>query len=118
MMPDAGMVIVTWEDTTNIAAWQTPEEVAEWAGERGWICQNVGWLVYQDEHCVVIAGRRAMDHQHHLGLAERIPRRAILEMNNMAGAVIPDPGKWQCECPGGDHRVSGRGYDLTAQSDG
>lgn len=82
----AELVIVTWEDTINIAAWQTPADVAEWAGEGGWICQNIGWLIYQDDNCVVIAGRRCRDEQEHVGLAERIPRRAILEMN-----TIPDP---------------------------
>lgn len=82
----AELVLVTWEDTINIAAWQTPADVAEWAGEGGWICQNIGWLIHQDDNCVVIAGRRCRDEQHHVGLAERIPRRAILEMN-----TIPDP---------------------------
>lgn len=70
--------VVTWEDTTNIAAWQDAEEIAEFARDGGWRCQNIGWIVYEDDDCVVVAARRAFDKQAHHGLAERIPKRAII----------------------------------------
>lgn len=70
--------VVTWEDTTNIATWQDRDDIAEFARDGGWRCQNIGWVVYEDDECIVLAARRAFDKQAHVGLAERIPRRAII----------------------------------------
>lgn len=72
------LVIVTWEDTTNVAAWQTRGEMAEWAQAGGWICHNVGWVVHEDDECIVLAARQVEDEEKHVGLAERIPKRAVL----------------------------------------
>lgn len=103
------LVEVVWEDTTNIAAWQTREEMTEWAQARGWIARNVGYLVYEDEECLVVAARVVQDEERHVGLAERIPKRAVLHQH-----LIPHAG---CTCPDGEHRRSNRGYDMR-QSDG
>jgi hypothetical protein len=74
------LVMVTWEDTTNVAAWQRHDEMVEWAKAGGWIAHNIGFLVYEDDDCVVVAARTVEDEERHVGLAERIPKRAILKM--------------------------------------
>lgn len=103
------LVEVVWEDTTNVAAWQTREEMIEWAKAGGWIARNIGYLVYEDAECVVVAARTVQDEERHVGLAERIPRQAILHQH-----LIAHPG---CTCPDGQHRRSNRDYDMT-QIDG
>jgi hypothetical protein len=75
------IVEVVWEDTTNVAEWQSHEEMIAWATESGWIAHNIGYLVYEDRDCVVVAARVVHDEERHVGLAERIPRQAILTIN-------------------------------------
>lgn len=80
------LVEVLWEDTTNVAAWQTRDEMTEWAKAGGWLAYNVGYLVYEDPDCIVVAARIVVDEERHVGLAERIPKRAIVKRR-----VIEDP---------------------------
>lgn len=89
------IVEVVWEDTTNIAAWQTRDELVEWAKARGWIARNIGYLVYEDDDCVVVAARTVEDEERHVGLAERIPKRAVLERHELQrdGIDIPQVKK-------------------------
>jgi len=79
------LVEVVWEDTTNVAAWQTRAELVEWAQARGWIAHNVGYLVHEDDDCVVVAARIVEDEERHVGLAERIPKRAIIQQRLLGG---------------------------------
>ena len=72
---DDGWVRVTWVDTTNIAAWQTQEELEEFAKDGGWVCENIGWISYEDDDCVVVSSRRSGSG--HWGLSERIPKVSI-----------------------------------------
>lgn len=103
------LVEVLWEDTTNVAAWQTRDEMIDWARAGGWFAYNVGYLVHEDAECVVLSARIVYDEERHVGLAERIPKRAIVKRR-----TIEDPS---CTIPGCDHVRSNRGYDLQ-QSDG
>lgn len=76
MTPD--LVVVEWVDTTNVAAWMPIDEIASWAADGGWICRNVGYLVYEDDQCVVLAARIAADAEPpQAGLSERIPTASI-----------------------------------------
>lgn len=86
MTDQAPLVEVVWEDTTNIAEWQTRDEMVEWAQARGWIARNVGYLVFEDDDCVVVAARICEDDEGHVGLAERIPKQAILRQVTLAVA--------------------------------
>jgi hypothetical protein len=73
------LTVVVWEDTTNIAAWQDEDDLREFATDGGWKCKNVGWITYEDEACVVLSARLADDKEQHVGLSERIPKRAIID---------------------------------------
>lgn len=72
------LVMVEWTDTTNIAAWCDLDEVKEFAENGAWVCRNVGFLVNEDDECVVLAARAAPSATPpQVGLFERIPKRAI-----------------------------------------
>lgn len=71
-------VTVTWTDTTNMAAWLTPDEVREFARDGAWICQNTGWVSHQDKHCIVVSARASGSG--HLGLSERIPSACVTKI--------------------------------------
>jgi hypothetical protein len=68
---------VSWTDTTNVAGgWHDDDELATFAADEVWECTNTGWLVYEDDKCLVLAGRMTDDGDH-VGLLERIPKTAI-----------------------------------------
>jgi hypothetical protein len=69
---------VWWTDCTNVAGgWHDDEELADFAVSGAWECSNTGWLVHEDDRCVVLAGRMTDDGKH-VGLIERIPKAAII----------------------------------------
>src|ERR1044072_285568 len=91
-MPEPRLAIVRWEDTTNIAAWSTPEEVVEFARDGAWVSENVGWVVADNDDCIVLAARRTVD-MAHVGLYERITPRAVLDVHASAlSAACSGPG--------------------------
>ncbi|MBV9291585.1 MAG: hypothetical protein JO222_03980 [Frankiales bacterium] len=55
------LVAVEWEDTTNVAGWQSLAAVADWATDGSWHVTNVGYLVHEDDDCLVVAARLAFD---------------------------------------------------------
>ena len=70
--------MVEWIDTTNIAAWTALDEISEWAADGGFVCRNVGYLVHEDDECVVLAARVALNASpEQVGLYERIPKGVI-----------------------------------------
>lgn len=72
------LVVVEWEDTTNVGNWLNQDELAEFVTDGSWRCVNVGYLVHEDDDCVVLSARLADDSDRHVGLTERIPKRAIV----------------------------------------
>jgi|SRR5579871_1246320 len=86
-------VVVEWIDTANVAAWQEPGELAEWAKDGGWVCRSVGWVAYEDDECVVLSARRADSGQ--WGLSERIPKSAIRAVST---SDVTFSTSAQCQC--------------------
>lgn len=71
------LVRIWWTDTTNVAGgWYDPDELKDFATNQIWRCSNIGWLIYEDDDCVVLAGRLTNDLSQ-VGLVERIPRKMI-----------------------------------------
>jgi hypothetical protein len=71
------VVEVWWTDTTNVAGgWHDADELQDFAINQKWECHNIGWLVYEDKDCVVLAGRQTTDGKH-TGMVERIPKKMI-----------------------------------------
>lgn len=80
---DYPLVLVTWEDTTCMSAWQDKKELLDFATNHKWLCSNVGYLVYEDTESVTLAARLNNDGEY-FGLAERISRRAIIEIKTLS----------------------------------
>jgi hypothetical protein len=82
--------LVEWIDTTNIATWTDLADVANWAKDGGFVCRNTGYLVYEDQHCVVLAGRVALDAEpEQVGLFERIPKGVISGRWSLSAHALP-----------------------------
>lgn len=78
-MPDDSppLVLVEWEDASNVAEWHDREEAAAFDQfEFDWHCTNVGYLIRDDDECVVVAARASGCFQQ-VGLFERIPRGMV-----------------------------------------
>jgi len=76
---------VSWTDTTNVAGgWHDEDELAGFATDGAWECSNTGWLVHEDDKCLVLAGRMTDDGKN-VGLIERIPKTAITSRTEVAG---------------------------------
>lgn len=90
------LTVVCWDDTTNIATWIDAGDLDKLASDGGWKCENVGWITYEDEDCIVLSGRISHDEQQHVGLSERIPKRAITSRlklspaGDQTGPVVTD----------------------------
>jgi hypothetical protein len=68
---------VTWVDCTNVAGgWHDDDDLAGFAVNGAWETSSTGWLVWEDEHCYVLAGRMTTDGRN-VGLLERVPKAAV-----------------------------------------
>lgn len=65
------LVIVKWEDSSSMARWCRPEEVASFAADR-FIATSAGFLVHDGKDCIVVAG--AINSEGWYGSLQRIPR--------------------------------------------
>ncbi len=75
---------VEWIDTTNIPTWEDLDTIPEWAKDGGFVCRNVGYLIYEDEDCVVLAARVALGAEpQQVGLFERIPKGVIRKFKRL-----------------------------------
>lgn len=85
------LTCVEWVDATNIAIWQDLKEAVKWATTHDFTVRNVGYLIHEDDDCVVLAARFSPDGDDtQVGLFERLPkgmivRRWRLEVNTMGG---------------------------------
>jgi hypothetical protein len=75
------LVRVTWVDAhNNQGAWMTRDELAEFARDEAYRVTQVGYKVYEDELCIVLAARLSTpsaDYGQSFGMCERIPRKLI-----------------------------------------
>lgn len=72
------LVVVEWEDATNVATWEALSQVPVWANDGTQVCRSVGYLVYEDDTCLVLAARVSLHTEpRQVGLFERIPKGCI-----------------------------------------
>lgn len=71
---------IEWEDATNIATWQDVPNAVKWATENDFTVRNVGYVIHEDDTCVVLAARYAPDADEGdtCGLFERLPKGMIV----------------------------------------
>jgi hypothetical protein len=70
------LVVVHWEDATNVAEWADIDEAIAFHFSFDYHCMNVGYLIRDDDECVVVAARVTGDFKA-VGLCERIPRGMV-----------------------------------------
>jgi hypothetical protein len=75
------LVIVHWSDAFNVAQWGDKDAVRRMLADRSWNCTNVGYLIYEDKRCVVVAARSSCADQ--VGLVERIPRGMVRRIDHL-----------------------------------
>lgn len=80
---------IEWEDATNIPVWKDVGEIVAWATQNDFTVRNVGYVVHEDEHCVVLAARYAPDEAEgdSAGLFERLPKGMIVRRYRLEGVV-------------------------------
>lgn len=86
---DPDLVNVYWHDACNIAEWMDDQEIVEEFRDNPsrWECQSVGWLIYEDEHCIVVAARRG---EKTWGLSERIPKSIVTKIDIVESTASAD----------------------------
>jgi len=85
------LIQVWWVDATNVAGgWHDEEDLGGFATNGAWKSSNTGWLVYEDELCIVLAGRMTDDGKN-VGLVERIPKAAITSRTVWSPLAGPQP---------------------------
>ena len=101
MIPLADRVLlqVSWTDCTNVAgSWHDEDDLAGFATNGAWECTNTGWLVWEDDRCLVLAGRMTDDGKN-VGLVERIPKSAITARKEIAPVHVHN--QWLCPAHAG-----------------
>ena len=67
-------VRVEWEDSSSMnRIWNTPDDYAKQKNSQ---CTSIGYLVHEDETCVVVASHKG---EGDFGGGMRIPKRAIIK---------------------------------------
>lgn len=76
------LVEVHWEDATNSGEWCDLEQAQRFdIGDFNfdWHCVSVGFLIRDDEECVILASRASGEFKS-VGLIERIPRGMVISV--------------------------------------
>jgi len=69
------IIRVEWEDSSSTnRVWNQKDFLVEQKNQR---CTSIGFLVHEDEHCVVIAGHMGMGEHPDFAGDMRIPKSAI-----------------------------------------
>lgn len=81
------LVVVEWEDATNVAEWADIEEAIAFNFSFDYHVRNVGYMIRNDDECVIVAGR-CTDDSKAVGLVERIPKSMVRALK----VLIPGDG--------------------------
>lgn len=72
---------ITWVDAhNNNGAWMDEDELQEFGKDEAYRVTQVGYKVYEDELCIVLASRLSKpspEYGQSYGMAERIPKKLI-----------------------------------------
>jgi hypothetical protein len=79
------LIYIKWHDAYSSHHWHTSDELDEFLNKGYCICENVGWLIYEDKKDLILYSRRTAwegkvnldDHQ--VGLLQKIPKTWVLE---------------------------------------
>ncbi len=78
------LIYIKWHDAHSDGGWRTWKQVVDLVNEDYCICENVGWLIFEDKRELLIASRRLVWQEKNketdeLGLFQKIPKPWIIE---------------------------------------
>ena len=76
------LVYLQWQDAHSNGAWVSATDLEEKIGFKGFICEEIGWIIYEDEKEIHMCGRRGLwdeDQAQEYGMHQRIPKTWILK---------------------------------------
>jgi hypothetical protein len=79
------LIYLKWLDAHSDGGWHSPEEVDNFLNKDDCICENVGWILYEDDKVITLCARRiawkevATEKDHIFGMLQKIPIAWIVE---------------------------------------
>lgn len=74
------LALVKWTDAHNNGGqWLDPTELDEFTKDDIFQTTNVGWVVRENDDCIVLAARHDRDFDQ-VGMVERIPKKMVEEI--------------------------------------
>jgi len=76
------LVYVKWQDAFSNSGWFTRSELEKKINDDMYICEDVGWVVYEDKKELHLVSRRSLytgDDTTQYGLYQRIPKAWIFK---------------------------------------
>jgi len=102
-MEEQKLLYIKWLDAHADGGWKNDKELEEWANADDCICEDIGWLVYEDEKCIGMAMRRLVwtdsdpgSHIDQCGGLHKIPRTWIVEIREV---MLSEPTSMQMWWP-------------------
>ena len=69
---------IQWQDAFSISGWLTEKDLEKEINEDAYICEEIGWIVHEDEREIHLVSRRATwkggERVDEYGLYQRIPK--------------------------------------------
>jgi len=76
------LVYVKWQDAHSQGGWLSVEELQSKIAKDMWICEEVGWIVYEDKKEIHLVSRRGLwkeSNASEYGMYQRIPKAWIIK---------------------------------------
>ena len=79
------LIYLKWQDAHSNASWFSEKELEKKINEQAFICEQVGWIIYEDEKEIHLISRRATWDKSsdteidEYGMYQRIPQTWILK---------------------------------------
>lgn len=86
------LVYIQWQDAHSNGGWFTVDQLNKAISKDAFICEEIGWVVYEDKKEIHLCGRRGMweknasdvdTNLHEYGMYQRIPKTWILKRQNI-----------------------------------
>lgn len=82
---DQKLIYLKWQDAHSQGGWHTKNELNKFINEDMCLCEEVGWVIYEDKDVICLAARRLAWRQKDFegeksecGLLQRIPKAWII----------------------------------------
>jgi len=77
------LTYLQWQDAHSNGSWFTVEDIESKIGEEAFICEEIGWIVYEDSKEIHLCSRRGLwtgkANTQEYGMYQRIPKTWILK---------------------------------------